>query len=407
MPGRGKGYENMSKLDKRAICMVVYNRYPSDPRVRRAAEALVRNEYKVHVVCSSEPGQPDTDEFNGVKIHRVHVPKQSGAKWSNALAMLLFLWQSMLRVNVIHRQFSPAYYHIHSLPDFLVGVALWPKLKGAKIVLDLHESFPEIVLARFHTSSRLFYSIAAWLERLSCLVSDQIIVVNETIRNLVIKRGENAARVTVVMNSPMITADSGALPPVHPAVSAARNTGLPLFVYAGGINAERDLVALVHAVAILKKKGLALNVLFFTHTETPFVEVLKKQINEEQLDGLMVFCGVLPAEEVLANVKQSDIGIVSYEKSPLTEVALPNKVFEYMATEVPIISADLPTLRELMGDSARYYEPGSAQSLSEQIELVLVGDKEKSARISKAKCIFESCRWGVMEKRLLEIYSQL
>lgn len=386
--------------------MVVYNRYPSDPRVRRAAEALVRRGYQVHVICTSEEGCPDEDIFNNVRIYRVRVPKVSGAKWSNALAMLLFMWHSFLRVNTIHRRFCPAYYHVHSLPDFLVGVCLWPKIRGAKIILDLHESFPEIVLARFRTTSKFLYFVAEWLERFSCFFSDHIIVVNDTIKKLVVERGENSSRITVIMNSPMLTSANDQEVKAHHEVAQAQSLGLPIFVYAGGINAERDLATLVKAVELLKIRNVHLHVLFFTHTETAYIQVIKEQIKAANLENQMKFCGVLPAEAVLASVRHSDVGIVSYERSPLTEVALPNKVFEFMEAEVPIVSANLPTLRDLLGGCAIYYEPGNNESLAEAISLSL-NDPMKTDRIKNAKKIYQSCSWTVMENRLLNIYEYL
>ena len=140
----------MSRLDNNAVCMVVYNSYPSDPRVKRAAEHLSSLGYKVLIIASKEKNLKSNDEFNGVKILRIGLKKISGVSFNNVLSMGIFIFLAAIAIIKVHHKYSPKFYHIHSLPDFLVFTAFLPKLYGAKIILDLHESFPEITLARFN-----------------------------------------------------------------------------------------------------------------------------------------------------------------------------------------------------------------------------------------------------------------
>jgi glycosyltransferase involved in cell wall biosynthesis len=386
--------------------MVVYNKYPADPRVRRAAESLVAVGYKVHVICTSEQGAPLEDEFNGVTIHRIPVLKDSGVKIANFIAVAAFMFRAAGKVLSVRRRFRPAYYHVHSLPDFLIAVVLIPRILGARLVLDLHESFPEIVRARFKTGAGLLARIAGWIERLSCMVSDRVIVVNDTIAGLVIKRGERADKVTVIMNSPEIRNTPIPQDQLHPQVEAARRLGSPLFVYAGGINEDRDIKTLIEAISLLQKESIELHALLYTHTETPYLEEIQAYIRKLSLEEIVQFCGYLQPESVLANLRASSLGIVTYVLSPLTEIALPNKVFEYIAVNCPIVVADLPTLKTLLDDAAYYYTPGNPSSLSEAIKAALY-DHERITKIKKAKIAYEKCAWDVMNMRLLDVYDKL
>lgn len=396
----------MASLDQSAVCMVVYNKYPADPRVRRAAESLTVAGYKVHVICTSESGAPPEDEFNGVTIHRVPVLKDSGAKISNLIAVAAFMFRTTGKVLSVHRRFRPAFYHVHSLPDFLVATVLIPRMLGAKLVLDLHESFPEIVQARFKAGADLLAQIAGWMERVSCMLSNRVIVVNDTIAGLVIKRGERPDKVTVIMNSPEIRNIPIPQDQLHPQVEAARRLGSPLFVYAGGINEDRDIKTLIDAISLLQKESIELHALLYTHTETPYLKEIQAYIRKLSLEEIVQFCGYLQPESVLANLRASSLGIVTYVLSPLTEIALPNKVFEYIAVNCPIVVADLPTLKTLLNDAAYYYTPGNPSSLSEAIKAALYGD-EKIAKIKKAKTAYEKCAWDVMNMRLLDVYDKL
>ena len=39
--------------------------------------------------------------------------------------------------------------HVHSVPDFEVFAALFPKLTGSKVILDIHDIVPEFYAASF------------------------------------------------------------------------------------------------------------------------------------------------------------------------------------------------------------------------------------------------------------------
>ncbi|MBM4390865.1 MAG: glycosyltransferase family 4 protein [Deltaproteobacteria bacterium] len=49
----------------------------------------------------------------------------------------------------------------------------------------------------------------------------------------------------------------------------------------------------------------------------------------------------------------------------------PLKLWDYLATGIPIVAADLPTVREIAGDRPFYYQPGNADSLAEAVKRAL------------------------------------
>jgi glycosyltransferase involved in cell wall biosynthesis len=93
--------------------------------------------------------------------------------------------------------------HVHNMPDVLVFSALVPKLFGAKIILDLNDPMPELMMTIFRLREetllvRLLKKFEAW----SILFADAVLTTNEAFRKLFVSRSCPAQRIEVIMNSP-------------------------------------------------------------------------------------------------------------------------------------------------------------------------------------------------------------
>ncbi len=126
-------------------CMVVHAYYPlGEIRVER--EALVLKDHGLHVDvnCLKGPRRPAIGLVDGIPVYRLPVRRRRGSGFIiQLLEYLTFLVLSSFHLSRLHLQNRYDVVQVHNLPDFLVFVALIPKLTGAKIVLDLHDLMPE------------------------------------------------------------------------------------------------------------------------------------------------------------------------------------------------------------------------------------------------------------------------
>jgi hypothetical protein len=53
------------------VCMLVYNYFESDARVRHYAESLVKRGEQVDVIALKEPGQENHSIFHGCNLYRI------------------------------------------------------------------------------------------------------------------------------------------------------------------------------------------------------------------------------------------------------------------------------------------------------------------------------------------------
>ncbi|HYS70911.1 MAG TPA: glycosyltransferase family 4 protein [Thermoplasmata archaeon] len=371
--------------------MVAYTYYPWDPRVRREAETLSRRGHSVTVLCCREPGQQARELVAGVTAVRLPLTIRRGGRARYVFQYGLFF---LLAIRAL-RGLRPSAVHVHSVPDLLAFTALGPRLRRVPLTLDLHEAMPELVAARF-PNARFAFLLALVAERLSCGLATRILVVNETIRDLLVARSAPMDRVTVLYNSPDEAVEDRSSP-------QPRGETLRL-VYAGTLDRERDLETLIRAVATLRPTLLT-SLVVYGRGDPTYRAYLEGLVSGLELEDLVRFGGVLPSERVLAHLAGSDLGVVTYARNPLTEVALPNKVFEYVALDKPLVLPDLRALRRVFDGAAWFYQPGNAWDLAAKIrEAALAGDASTSRR-ERARVVYAGTRWEVQAERLASLYT--
>ena len=189
---------------RKKICMVAYTGYEGDNRVRRYAETLVKRGDKVDVVAirAAHLGQQPEAELNGVRVYRVqHREQNERSKWTYAWRLLCFLVSSSRALTRLHRQNRYDVIHIHNMPDFLVFAAWYPKLTGAKLILDIHDVVPELFASKFQTKLKAaYFYLLKKIERISARFVDHVIVSNHLWHKTVTERSVPEERCSVIIN---------------------------------------------------------------------------------------------------------------------------------------------------------------------------------------------------------------
>jgi len=376
----------------RSSCMVVYAHYPEDPRVRREAEALARHGIRVTVVCLQQPGEPATDEVAGVRVKRLPLRRRRGGLLSYAYQFLGFFVLASLAVRRLQARDGAEIVHVHSLPDILAFAALPARLRGARLILDLHEVMPELVAARVTSPWRpLLVPLVRGLETLSCLIAHRTITVGDSIATLLCRRGVPRERITVVTNVPTGT------PPLGVAAVPQR------LVFAGTVHPDRDLETFLRALALLPTLELRV----FGPEDPTYSPILRRSVEELDLSARVSFHGPIPPEAVAREIAASAVGVVTYVENPHTRIGLSSKAFEFAAVRRPLVITDLPGLRALFDGAAQFYPAGDAKALADRIQKASEGGGGIEAQVERAATILERHAWPVMEQRLVQLYAGL
>jgi len=191
-----------TRLSAPRILVVAQTVYQRDPRVRRATLALTRAGYAVDVICQAEPHEQNvrSARLDGARLFFVPIQRLRGGKSRYAKEYAGFLVASFLLATrlFIGRGYTIVY--VHTMPDILVFAALIPKVFGAKVILDVHDPFPETMREKFGYSSKHPVVRAALLaERMSHRYADQIITVHDGMKHMLARTG-HIGNIAVVMN---------------------------------------------------------------------------------------------------------------------------------------------------------------------------------------------------------------
>jgi len=399
--GRGEVFTGQSSLVPRVpVCHVAYARYPADPRVRKEVQTLKSAGFAVDVLCTRAPAEVDREVQSGVHIRRLPLGAHRGSRLRYAYQYLTFFLLVAASLFATHLFRRYRIIHVHSLPDFLILAALPCRALGARLVLDLHESMPEIYRARFAAREGLFIERLTFLaQRASCALAARTITVNPTIATILESRGVPAARVAVVENAP-----DWSLEQIGPFPEASPDTAAEITIV-GGLNAERDLSVVLRAAQQLRDR-VRIRWRIIGPGEPRFVQGLRDQVRRLGIEGVVTIEDEVPAAMVPLLLARTTVGVVSYQRNPLTEIATPNKAYEYAVAGKAMVVADLEALRRLLGDAARYYRPGDAGDLARNIGDLLENPTERERLGKAARERIQAHRWDVMAGRLIQIYRE-
>jgi glycosyltransferase involved in cell wall biosynthesis len=384
------------------ICMVHYSDFLLDSRIQRQARALAERGDTVELVCLGEAQElPVGDGL--IRIHPVPVPKPVGGPRAYAVGYARFFAHALRRVTAMTLRGGLDLVEVHNMPDALTFTAIAPKLRGTPVVLNCHDTFPELFATKFERPAedrwtRLIYRE----ERLSAAIADHVITVTEEARRRLLSRGIGTRGGSVVMNSP----DPGIFGSPRPAAAPPAD-GPVRVLYHGGLAPRFGVETLIRAVAGADRPGLARIQLRVCGSGEDRARLAA--LAAELAPGrIAVDREPVPFEEIPAALEAADIGVVPTLHDDFTELLLPVKLLEYVHMGLPAVTSRLPAIQGYFAeDEVWFFEPGSPEALADAVLQVCADPAEARARATRAARRLASIAWDEQRSRYLELVDDL
>jgi glycosyltransferase involved in cell wall biosynthesis len=376
--------------------MVVFSYYPADPRPRRAAEALVREGMSVELICLRESGgDPKREQVNEVDVHRVRLRRRRGGSLGYLFQYAAFLSAvvTILALRSLSRRYDLVY--VHNMPDILVLSALVPRLLGAKVILDLHDPMPELMMTIFNLvedSPRV--RLLKRLERWSIRRADLALTVNLACKKLFVSRSCDGEKMRVVMNSPDERIFRFRPAPLEN-VGGGGKTRPFVIMYHGSLVERNGLDLAVEAVARVRERGAVGAVELRVYGPlTPFLERVMESARVRGLTDTVRYLGPKWLEGIVEAIEDCDVGIIPNHRSSFAELNTPTRIFEYLAIGKPVIAPRTAGILDYFDDdSLVFFEPGDAEDLARGIENALADPRKLGETARRGQEIYRVHTW--------------
>jgi glycosyltransferase involved in cell wall biosynthesis len=369
--------------------MLLHKSVEFDSRVRREASALALAGHEVTVL---ELAAVSAGEWlDGFARHSV----QPSAWMRRRLPFHLYRFAFLISFVRSLRQLKPDVVHAHDAAMLLPGI-IGARLTGASLLYDSHELATSVPYRE-----RAWASFVAGIERLVIPRCAAVITVSDGIAEQLRRRYSLPRTPTVVRNvTALRKRGPGGL---RTALGIDQST--PLILHQGAPAPARGCELLLAAVKQLPGTHLV----FLGDSESGYATALRRATREHGLQDRVTMLPSVPLEQLLAHTAEANVGVTLLQDTCENHrLALPNKLFEYIAAGIPVVASALPETRGLI---ERYgvgwcVELGDPAALAETLNLALRRQGDPGLRVRLARAA-EELSWEREQQRLIGLYDRL
>jgi glycosyltransferase involved in cell wall biosynthesis len=321
-----------SRNTRRKICMLAYTNYESDNRVRRYAETLAKRGDHVDVFALGEDCSPKgAKQLNGVTVYHIQDRKYNErSKWTYASRLLRFLCRSAVVLSRMHVRNRYDVIHVHNMPDFLVFAAWYPKLTGAKLILDVHDIVPELFENKFKTRLNAVYvAFLKAVEKLSASFVDHVIVSNHLWQDTLTARSVDAKNCSVMVNH------------VDPGVFSrhvrTRDEERYIVLFPGSFQRHQGLDIALEAFVHFKQEVPNAEFHLYGGSNDVIRAELREQVQRLDLNRSVKFFDIVPLDKMAEVIANADLGVVPKRADSFGNEAYSTKIMEFMSQGLPVV----------------------------------------------------------------------
>jgi glycosyltransferase involved in cell wall biosynthesis/tetratricopeptide (TPR) repeat protein len=175
-----------------------------------------------------------------------------------------------------------------------------------------------------------------------------------------------------------------------------------LLVHSGNIVAGRGVDLVVRALPTCPDAHL----LLITESRNAYVDELQRMAADLGVQDRIHWHGYLPYDEAMGFMSDADIGIIPMDRYGNTDVALPNKLFDYVLAGLPIVSSNADAMVRFLQDwpIGVIFEEKNSADFTEKLNYLLANlPKFRVAIRSNMERVF-ACSWEMQTAKLVKMY---
>jgi glycosyltransferase involved in cell wall biosynthesis len=357
--------------------------------------------YRGHWVVREQDGP--------VEVFRCHVPQTYGKSFNGR--MWAFFGFTLSASTVALKAGRPDVV-IATSPPLVVLMPGWlaahAHLRGVPWIFEVRDLWPESavttgVLRKGAPLTKLLYGLERW----ACWSADRINVLTPAFRmDIIERRLADDSKIVFVPNG----ADVSMFKPGPRDNTVRRELGWGdrfVVMYAGAHGRANALGQLIGAAERLRDRQ---DILIACVGDGPERAGLMAEVARRRLENIR-FHGPVPKNKMPDVVNACDVGAAVLQRNPTFRTVYPNKVFDYMACERPILLVVDGVARELVCDQARagvFAEPEDQEAIAAAI-LRLADNPTGRAEMGRRgrEWVLANATREVLARRYLDVMIEL
>lgn len=329
-------------LDKNKICIAFLGNPYHDSRVTNLYNSLIEDGYDVTVISFNWFAEKIYNDKNYI-IHEIS-RKQGSLKFYFSFLINLFISIKKVKANIYFAE------DIYTLPL----VVFFAKIRKAKVFYNSREIYAFIGGLR---NRPILQKIITLIEKYFIKKVDMVLTTGEMDTEF-LKNFYSIKNVITVRNIPLYQE------PEFKYDFRAKYNIAPekkLLLYQGIMIDGRGIPIIIK---LLQKIQNAVFILLGEGSEKEKFNELAKKL---KVNDKVFFAGSYPQNELINYTASADIGLALIENISISYYhALPNKLFEYIMANVPVVSCNLPQMKNIV----EKYNVGKVVDLSNEDELI-------------------------------------
>lgn len=390
----------------RNILIIVQNLpVPFDRRVWQEATSLSRHGFGVAVICPKKGAcTASYERLEDIDIYRYPLIYEANKGVAGYFVEFVYCWLASLWLALKAYARRP-FHAIHACnpPDTFFALALLFRPLGVKFIFDHHDLCPEMYVAKGRSRAGMLYRGLVMLERMTLRSADMVIAVNESHKEIALKRGGIAeSNVTVVRSGPR-----GEWADIYSPRPELKRGRQHMVMYLGEMCEQDGVSHFLRAVQTYRSIAPD-DTLFAFCGGGPDQPRMKAMAEEMGLGPVVHFTGRIPDQQLWDYLSTADLCV---DPDPFTEwsnMSTMNKMIEYMAFGRPIVAFDLVEHRRTAESAAVYVEGNDDAALGRAIrELLLDPERRESMSMFGRARFRKDLAWENSEKHLIATYRYL
>jgi glycosyltransferase involved in cell wall biosynthesis len=349
------------------------------------------DKYKVSGIgVIQEEGASRADNLERLDVHSIILRTRRWRFLPRVLRHSCSLVELTVKMFYKAVKLKPSVVHCNDTLVLPLGVMIKLFL-GTKLIYDAHE-----LESNRNGLTKMLGKMTLFTEKILWRFVDALIVVSPSIQKWYTQNiGEKVSE--IILNSPVLEQNASTIDGSYLREYFSIPNGSKIFLYIGILGRGRG-IELINEVFTKGDVSSHLVFLGFGELKESLIELSNKHFNIHVHDAV-------PHEEVVSVAKSADVGLCLIQNVSLSDYyCLPNKLFEYCFSEIPVLASNFPDISTVVNQ----YSLGKCCELDSDSIYHAIKAFEEMDTLPKidANALYE-LSWEAQEKKLVKLYEQL